>query len=79
MLNNLFSEGVYSTTRIFLSPSPQFRIIARDDFSFQNIEEEKYIYEEDPQEENLDVFTSYPYNKEKDSLVTYDEARTLEP
>ena len=56
MLKNVFSEGGYSTTRIFFSPCPQFIFVARDEFLFQNIEEEKVIYEEGPQEENLDVF-----------------------
>ena len=63
---------------IFLNPCPQFRILARVEFSFQKIEEEKGIYEEDPQEENLDVFSSYPCKEEKKSLVTSDEDKPLE-
>ena len=79
MLKNLFSEGGYSTTRIFLNPCPQFRIVARDEFSFKKIEEEKGIYEEDPHEENRYAFSSYPCKEDKESLVTSNEYQTLEP
>ena len=78
MLKNLFSEGGYSTTRIFLNPCPQFRIVARDEFSFQNIKEKKCIYEYDQQEESIYAFCSYPCKEEKDSLGTSDEDQTLE-
>jgi hypothetical protein len=41
MLKKSFREGGYATTRIFLNPCPQFRIVTRDESSFQKIEERK--------------------------------------
>jgi len=77
MLKNLFNGG-YATTRIFLNPCPQFRII-KDEFSFKKIKEEKGIYEDDSQKENLESFSSYPCKKYKESLATSDDNQTLEP
>lgn len=46
MLNNLFSTGGKATITIFSNPCPQSKIFIRDEISFQNIEEEKMIHEE---------------------------------
>lgn len=59
MLKKSFREGGYATTRIFLNPCPQFIMVTRDETSFQNIEEEQSIHEEDPQEENLEASSMF--------------------
>ena len=79
MLKKSFREGGYATTRIFLNPCPQFRMITRDESSFQKLEEVQSIHEEDPQEENLEISSSYLCEKVNESWITCNEDQTLEP
>jgi len=59
MLKKSFREGGYATTRIFLNPCPQFRMVTRDESSFQKIKEKQITHKEYPQEENLEASSSY--------------------
>ena len=71
--------GRYATKSIFLNPFPQFRMVTRDESSFQKLEEEQSIREEDPQEENLKSCSNYLCKEMNLSYITSDEDQTLEP
>ena len=77
MLKKSFREGRYATIRIFSKPCAQFRMVTRGESSFKNIEEEQIIHEEDPQEENLEVSSSYIFKEINELWVTCNEVQTI--
>ncbi len=53
-------------------------MVTRDESSFQKIEEEQSIHEEDPQEENLEASSSYLCNEINQLWITCDEVQTID-
>ena len=78
MLNKSFRGG-YATTRLFSSPCPQFRMLTRDESLCQRNEEQQNIHEDDPQEENLELSSSYLCEEVNESRITCNEDQALEP
>ena len=77
MLKKSFREGGYATTRLFSNPCPQFRNLTRDESSFQHIEKEQSIYEDDPQEENLEASSNYLCKEINELWITCNEVQTI--
>lgn len=77
MLKKSQREEWYASTRIFLNPCPQFRTVTRDESSFQKIEEEQNIHEEDPQKENLEASSSYLCKEINELWITFNEVQTI--
>jgi hypothetical protein len=61
MLKHLLSKGGHTPARIFSNPFPHSRVVAMDEFSFQEAVEEPMIHEHTPQKEDLEVSSSTPY------------------
>lgn len=53
-------------------------MVIRDESSFQNIEEQQSIHEEDPQEENLEASSSYLCKDINELWITCDEVQTIQ-
>jgi hypothetical protein len=65
MLKNILSKGGNTHAGIFSNPCPHSRIITRDESIFQEAIEEQRIHEHIPQEEDLEVSSSIPYERIK--------------
>jgi len=79
MLKKSFREGGNATTKLFSSPCPQFRMLTRIESLCQRIEEQQNIHEDDPQEENLELSSSYLCEEVNESWIMGNEDQTLEP
>jgi hypothetical protein len=70
-------------TRIFSNPCPHSRIVTKDESTIQEVVvEEQRIHEHAPQEENLEVYSNYPYQhleEIQEPWTTTDEEQHLEP
>jgi len=53
-------------------------MVTRDESSFQKIEEQQSIHQEDPQEENLEASSSYLYKEINELWITWNEVQTIE-
>ena len=54
-------------------------MVTKDETSFQKLEEEKNIHEDDPHEENLELSSSYLCEEVNESWIAYSEDQILEP
>jgi hypothetical protein len=61
MPKNLLGKGGNSITRIVSNPCPHSRIVTKDESTIQEVVEEQRIHEHALQEDNLEVYSKYPY------------------